>query len=101
MSPHHARILRGAAVRILLVAGFVLLALVPSAAAREVVVVLSDGTSPDTVIASAKIQSTRVDDRYTEALDGFSADLTDAQITTLNADARVVSINPNVVLARH
>lgn len=61
------------------------------------VVVLKDGTDPDAV-ANAVGASPK--QRYTDALSGFAADLTEAQLQKLDRDNRVLSLNENRVLAR-
>ena len=63
-------------------------------ATTKVIVTLLDGSDADSVLRSANIATTSR--RFTRAINGFAADLDEAQLAALDADPRVVSINPNV-----
>ena len=69
----------------------------PDKPAGSWIVVLTDGTNPDTV---AKAVGATPKHRYTTALSGFAADLTEAQLHKLDADDRVLSLNESRILER-
>ena len=62
-------------------------------ATTKVIVTLRDDSDAGAVLRFANI--TRTGRRFTEAINGFAADVDEAQLAALDADPRVISINPN------